>query len=70
MLDDTPDLPAHSPHWHTALATCHPAYDFERYAAGIGFKWSATAQHLDTHPWCVVTGDPREFGTHLPPLTS
>lgn len=66
MDDDLLDLSVDSPHWHAALTATHPAYDFERYAAGIGFKWSATALRLDTHPWCVVTGDPREFGIHLP----
>jgi hypothetical protein len=65
MSDDVADLPADSPQWRAALATNHPGYDFEQYSVGIGFKWSATALHLGIHPWCVVTGDPREFGAHL-----
>lgn len=60
------DLPADSPNWREALAASHPSYEFERYSTGPAHKWSATARRLDVHPWCVVTGDPREFGAHLP----
>ena len=52
--------------WHVALAARHPAYEFERMACGPGFKWSAKALRLGVRPWCVVTGDPSEFGRHLP----
>ena len=60
-VDDATD-----PHaWHTALAASYPAYEFERLA-GSRPKWCAKALRLGVHPWCVVTGDPREFGRHLP----
>ena len=52
--------------WYAALAVSHPGYEFERYGAGPQHKWAATALHLDVHPWCVVTTDPREFGRYLP----
>jgi hypothetical protein len=66
MSDDVADLPADSLHWRAVLAASHPGYDFERYDTGLAHKWSATALHLGIHPWCVVTADPREFGSHLP----
>lgn len=66
MIDDAPDLPADSPHWHAALAASHPGYEFESYSTGLARKWSARALHLEVHPWCLVTSDPREFAIHLP----
>ena len=52
--------------WYAALAADHPGYMFEHYDAGLRHKWAATGLHLNCHPWCVVTGDPHEFGRHLP----
>ena len=60
------DLPADSPHWRALLAARHPGYEFESYSTGLASKWSAKALHLGVHPWCVVTGNPGEFGVHLP----
>ena len=51
--------------WYATLAANHPSYAFERYGVGPQHKWAATALHLNVHPWCVVTSDPREFGRYL-----
>jgi hypothetical protein len=67
-MSHTSNPPADAPHWHEALAAAHPGYDFERYETGDGLHWAATALHLGTHPWCVVTGEPREFDAYLPAI--
>jgi len=52
--------------WEAALADAYPGYRFARLEAGPGWRWSAVALDPGTHPWCVVTRDPREFARHLP----
>lgn len=47
--------------WETVLADTYPGYRFARSEAGSRRRWSAVALHPGTHPWCVVTRDPREF---------